>query len=49
MEWAEENLQNGKQISVPEDVYGQGCVKDVDEGLEVNEEGPGHWSLFLPR
>ncbi|XP_063081855.1 acetyl-CoA carboxylase 2 isoform X4 [Cavia porcellus] len=38
VEWAEENLQNGKQISVPEDVYGQGCVKDVDEGLEAAEK-----------
>ncbi|XP_033618279.1 acetyl-CoA carboxylase 2 isoform X1 [Fukomys damarensis] len=38
VEWAEEELQQGKQISVPEDVYNQGCVKDVDEGLEAAEK-----------
>lgn len=41
MEWAEDSLQHGKRISVPEDVYNQGCVKDVDEGLEVNAERMG--------
>ncbi|GAB5579140.1 acetyl-CoA carboxylase 2 isoform X1 [Prionailurus iriomotensis] len=38
IEWAEDNLQEGKRISVPEDIYDQGCVKDVDEGLEVAEK-----------
>ncbi|XP_023617815.1 acetyl-CoA carboxylase 2 isoform X2 [Myotis lucifugus] len=35
--WAEEGLQEGKTISVPEDVYNRGCVKDIDEGLEAAE------------
>jgi hypothetical protein len=35
VEWAEDGLQEGNRISVPEAVYNQGCVKDVDEGLEV--------------
>nr|XP_001496980.2 acetyl-CoA carboxylase 2 isoform X1 [Equus caballus]XP_023502743.1 acetyl-CoA carboxylase 2 isoform X1 [Equus caballus]XP_023502744.1 acetyl-CoA carboxylase 2 isoform X1 [Equus caballus] len=38
VQWAEDNLQQGKRISVPEDVYDQGCVKDVDEGLEAAEK-----------
>uniref|UniRef100_G3S1F5 acetyl-CoA carboxylase n=1 Tax=Gorilla gorilla gorilla TaxID=9595 RepID=G3S1F5_GORGO len=38
VEWTEDDLQQGKRISVPEDVYDKGCVKDVDEGLEVNAE-----------
>uniref|UniRef100_A0A8C2VCF5 acetyl-CoA carboxylase n=1 Tax=Chinchilla lanigera TaxID=34839 RepID=A0A8C2VCF5_CHILA len=38
VEWAEKDLQQGKQISVPEDVYDRGCVKDVDEGLEAAEK-----------
>lgn len=41
VEWAEDSLQHGKRISVPEDVYNQGCVKDIDEGLEVNAERRG--------
>lgn len=40
MEWAEDSLQQAKRISVPEDIYNQGCVKDVEEGLEVSTE-PG--------
>lgn len=50
VQWAEDNLQQGKRISVPEDVYDQGCVKDVDEGLEVNAEpgGPGARTSSLP-
>lgn len=35
VEWTEDSRQQGKCISVPEDVYERGCVKDVDEGLEV--------------
>uniref|UniRef100_A0A8C4MJV4 Acetyl-CoA carboxylase 1 n=1 Tax=Equus asinus asinus TaxID=83772 RepID=A0A8C4MJV4_EQUAS len=38
VQWAEDNLHQGKRISVPEDVYEQGCVKDVDEGLEAAEK-----------
>ncbi|KAM6165825.1 acetyl-CoA carboxylase 2 isoform 2-T2 [Erethizon dorsatum] len=38
VEWAEEDLQQVKQISVPEDVYDRGCVKDVDEGLKAAEK-----------
>ncbi|XP_073737078.1 acetyl-CoA carboxylase 2 isoform X2 [Callorhinus ursinus] len=38
VEWAEDDLQQGKRITVPEDVYNQGCVKDIDEGLEVAEK-----------
>nr|XP_011759434.1 acetyl-CoA carboxylase 2 isoform X3 [Macaca nemestrina] len=38
VEWTEDDLQQGKIISVPEDVYDQGCVKDVDEGLEAAEK-----------
>uniref|UniRef100_A0A2I3HUI2 acetyl-CoA carboxylase n=1 Tax=Nomascus leucogenys TaxID=61853 RepID=A0A2I3HUI2_NOMLE len=37
VEWTEDDLQQGKRISVPEDVYDKGCVKDVDEGLEAAE------------
>ncbi|XP_006870497.1 PREDICTED: acetyl-CoA carboxylase 2 [Chrysochloris asiatica] len=38
VEWTDDNLQQGKMISVPEDVYNCGCVKDVDEGLEAAEK-----------
>uniref|UniRef100_A0A8C0X3G9 acetyl-CoA carboxylase n=1 Tax=Castor canadensis TaxID=51338 RepID=A0A8C0X3G9_CASCN len=38
VEWAEDGLQEGNRISVPEAVYNQGCVKDVDEGLEAAEK-----------
>ncbi|XP_030893573.1 acetyl-CoA carboxylase 2 [Leptonychotes weddellii] len=38
VEWTEDDLQQGKRITVPEDVYNQGCVKDIDEGLEVAEK-----------
>uniref|UniRef100_A0A8C5JWY7 acetyl-CoA carboxylase n=1 Tax=Jaculus jaculus TaxID=51337 RepID=A0A8C5JWY7_JACJA len=37
LEWTEGGLQQGKHISVPEDVYDQGRIKDVEEGLEVAE------------
>ncbi|XP_055002917.1 acetyl-CoA carboxylase 2 isoform X1 [Sorex araneus] len=36
--WSEEDLKQGKRIRVPEDVYDQGCVKDIDEGLEAAEK-----------
>uniref|UniRef100_A0A2K6GW75 acetyl-CoA carboxylase n=1 Tax=Propithecus coquereli TaxID=379532 RepID=A0A2K6GW75_PROCO len=35
--WTDDDLRQGKRISVPEDVYEQGCVKDVDEALEAAE------------
>ena len=38
MEWAEHRLQEGQRISIPESIYNHGCVKDVDEGLEVNAD-----------
>ncbi|XP_053444554.1 acetyl-CoA carboxylase 2 isoform X1 [Nycticebus coucang] len=38
VEWTDDDLQQGKRISVPEDVYEKGCVKDVDEGLEAAEK-----------
>ncbi|XP_060048534.1 acetyl-CoA carboxylase 2 isoform X2 [Erinaceus europaeus] len=36
--WTEGDLQQGKRISVPENIYDKGCVKDVDEGLEAAEK-----------
>lgn len=39
VEWTEDSLQQGQRISVPEYIYNDGCVKDVDEGLEVNTPG----------
>lgn len=41
VKWEKEDLQLEKRISVPEDIYNQGCVKDVDEALEVNAESVG--------
>ncbi|EDL19919.1 acetyl-Coenzyme A carboxylase beta [Mus musculus] len=38
VEWTEDSRHQGKCISVPEDVYEQGCVKDVDEGLQAAEK-----------
>ncbi|XP_028621240.1 acetyl-CoA carboxylase 2 [Grammomys surdaster] len=38
VEWTEDSQHQGKCISVPEDVYEQGCVKDVDEGLQAAEK-----------
>lgn len=35
VEWAEEDQRHGHVISVPPELFVQGCVKDVDEGLEV--------------
>ncbi|KAA0716748.1 Acetyl-CoA carboxylase 2 [Triplophysa tibetana] len=37
VEWAEENQKLGHVISVPPELYVQGCVKDVDEGLASAE------------
>ncbi|XP_076778578.1 acetyl-CoA carboxylase 2 isoform X2 [Arvicanthis niloticus] len=38
VEWTEDSRHQGKCISVPEDIYEQGCVKDVDEGLKAAEK-----------
>nr|XP_010961867.1 acetyl-CoA carboxylase 2 isoform X1 [Camelus bactrianus] len=38
VEWAEDALLQGQRISIPEDIYDQGCVRDVDEGLEAAEK-----------
>ncbi|KAI4536359.1 hypothetical protein MG293_013751 [Ovis ammon polii] len=38
VEWAEHSLQEGQRISIPESIYNNGCVKDVDEGLEAAEK-----------
>ncbi len=36
VEWTEEEERLGHVISVPPELYVQGCVKDVDEGLAVS-------------
>lgn len=36
MDWAEEDQRLGNVISVPPEVYKQGCVCDVDDGLAVS-------------
>ncbi|XP_062445705.1 acetyl-CoA carboxylase 2 [Rhea pennata] len=33
--WSEEQRQEQRVISIPLETYAQGCVKDVEEGLEV--------------
>uniref|UniRef100_A0A671LRB0 acetyl-CoA carboxylase n=1 Tax=Sinocyclocheilus anshuiensis TaxID=1608454 RepID=A0A671LRB0_9TELE len=38
VEWAEEEQRHGRVISVPPELYVQGCVKDVDEGLASAEK-----------
>ncbi|GAB1290027.1 Acetyl-CoA carboxylase 2 [Apodemus speciosus] len=38
VEWMEDSQRQGKCISVPGAVYEQGCVKDVDEGLQAAEK-----------
>ncbi|XP_051952491.1 acetyl-CoA carboxylase-like isoform X1 [Xyrauchen texanus] len=38
VEWAVENQTHGHIISVPPELYEQGCVKDVDEGLASAEQ-----------
>lgn len=34
-EWSEEDEKHQQTISIPLETYAQGCVKDVQEGLEV--------------
>ncbi|NXK56672.1 ACACB carboxylase, partial [Chauna torquata] len=33
--WSEEDQKDQQMISIPLETYAQGCVKDVEEGLEV--------------
>ncbi|NXW16317.1 ACACB carboxylase, partial [Circaetus pectoralis] len=34
-QWSEEDQKHRQMISIPLETYVQGCVKDVEEGLEV--------------
>ncbi|NXE27674.1 ACACB carboxylase, partial [Ardeotis kori] len=34
-QWSEEDQKHQQTISIPLETYAQGCVKDVEEGLEV--------------
>ncbi|NWV88106.1 ACACB carboxylase, partial [Machaerirhynchus nigripectus] len=34
-QWSEEDQKHQQAISIPLETYAQGCVKDVEEGLEV--------------
>ncbi|NXS24152.1 ACACB carboxylase, partial [Mystacornis crossleyi] len=34
-QWSEEDQKLQQAISIPLETYAQGCVKDVEEGLEV--------------
>lgn len=36
VDWAKEYERMGNVISVPPEVYTQGCVQDVDDGLTVS-------------
>ncbi|XP_066546122.1 acetyl-CoA carboxylase isoform X2 [Amia ocellicauda] len=38
VEWVEEDQRLGHVISVPSELYAQGCVRDVDEGLMSAEK-----------
>ncbi|NXV00128.1 ACACB carboxylase, partial [Cettia cetti] len=37
-QWSEEDQKHQQAISIPLETYAQGCVKDVEEGLEVAME-----------
>ncbi|XP_063000242.1 acetyl-CoA carboxylase 2 isoform X2 [Elgaria multicarinata webbii] len=37
-EWTEEENEKLRTITVPLETYGQGCVRDVEEGLEASEK-----------
>lgn len=37
--WAEDDEKQGNIISVPSEIYTQGCVQDVDDGLAVSKSG----------
>ncbi|NXI19638.1 ACACB carboxylase, partial [Irena cyanogastra] len=34
-QWSEEDQNHQQTISIPLETYAQGCVKDVEQGLEV--------------
>ena len=34
MNWNARDIEDGKSLTVPQDVYKKGCTADVDEGLE---------------
>ena len=34
VQWKESDQAKGKPVTVPDDLYQKGCVKDIDEGLE---------------
>ncbi|NWU96797.1 ACACB carboxylase, partial [Upupa epops] len=36
--WSEEDQQDQHTISIPLETYAKGCVKDVEEGLEVAQK-----------
>ncbi|NXI98643.1 ACACB carboxylase, partial [Psophia crepitans] len=36
-QWSEEDQKHHQMITIPLETYAQGCVKDVEEGLEVAE------------
>ncbi|XP_044296549.1 acetyl-CoA carboxylase 2 isoform X1 [Varanus komodoensis] len=36
--WTEEEEEQLRTITVPPETYGQGCVRDVEEGLEASEK-----------
>lgn len=36
VDWTEEDQKLGNVISVPSEIYDNGCVRDVDDGLAVS-------------
>lgn len=36
VDWTEEDQKLGNVISVPSEIYANGCVRDVDDGLAVS-------------
>ncbi|NXL96143.1 ACACB carboxylase, partial [Alectura lathami] len=34
-QWSQDDQKDQQTISIPLETYAQGCVKDVEEGLEV--------------
>lgn len=34
-QWSEEDQKHQQAISIPLETYAQGCIKDVEQGLEV--------------
>ena len=35
IDWTEEDARSGNIITVPDDIYQKGCVKDAEEALQV--------------